>query len=74
MAYYRLYHISDGHFNRVEELSAEDDLQAIRQADALVETGGAELWCGRRRVKTFAPDRALGARRSDLTEPAQDWR
>ena len=68
MVYYRLYHISDAHFCRVEEFNAEDDLQAVRQAGARLATGAAELWCGKRRVKTFGQQPPAQARR---TEPAE---
>jgi len=59
MAYYRLYHISDAHFCRVEEFYADDDAQAVREAVASLETGAAELWCGKRRVKIFGQPSAL---------------
>ena len=74
MAYYRLYHISDGHFCRVEELSAEDDVQAVRQAGMLLETGAAELWSGKRRVKTFGKPSPNPARADGLAESAQSAR
>ena len=53
MAYYRLYQLEGAHFRGVAELDAKDDAQAIRQAAELAGTGGAELWCGPRRVERF---------------------
>ncbi len=53
MAYYRLYFVRDGHFVRFEEILADDDLDAVRLAGASAGSLGLELWCGRRRVKTF---------------------
>jgi hypothetical protein len=53
MAYYRLYFVRDGHFVRFEEILAEDDVQAVRTAGSSAGALGLELWCGRRRVKSF---------------------
>lgn len=55
MAYYRLYFVRDGRFMRFEEILADDDVQAVHRAAASAGDLGMELWCGRRRVKSFAP-------------------
>jgi hypothetical protein len=49
-----LYLLRDGCPWRAEVLYAPDDVDAVRQATALVE-GPAELWCGARKVKMFNP-------------------
>jgi hypothetical protein len=53
VAYYRLYHVRRGRFARSNELDADDDVAAVRQARTLVEDDPAELWCGGRKVSTF---------------------
>ena len=57
MAYYRLYRLAEpgGKFVGFEEIEAEDDAGAVRQADAFVGRQALELWCGKRKVKSFAP-------------------
>ena len=56
MAYYRLYRLSaaDGKFVGFEEFEAEDDVDAVRQAEAFLGRQPLELWCGKRKVKSFA--------------------
>jgi hypothetical protein len=51
--YYRLYHVKDDHFAGVDDFEAPDDLQAIHHAKTLDGTAAAELWCGKRKIKTF---------------------
>lgn len=53
LPYYRLYHVRHGRFARTDELEADDDVTAVRQARELVEDGPAELRCGERKVTTF---------------------
>lgn len=53
MPYYRLYHLRRGHFARSNEVEADDDVAAVRQARSLVVGDPAELWCGERKVKNF---------------------
>ena len=60
MAYYRLYHVRRGHFARFDEIEAEGDIAAVRQAGALVREDMAELWCGSRKVMDFPPAGADG--------------
>ena len=57
MAYYRLYRLAEpgGKFVGFEEIEAVDDVDAARQADVHVGRQALELWCGKRKVKTFAP-------------------
>ena len=57
LAYYRLYILSgsEGRFVGFEEIEAGDDVDAARQADAHVGAQPLELWCGKRKVKSFAP-------------------
>ena len=56
MAYYRLYLLDGpkGRFVGFEEIEAIDDDDAVRQAEALPGTQARELWCGKRKVKSFA--------------------
>jgi hypothetical protein len=56
MAYYRLYLLSapDGHFIGFEELEAADDVEAIRLAERHLGPQPLELWCGKRKIRTFA--------------------
>jgi hypothetical protein len=51
--YYRIYYVKGGHFAGFDGFSAEDDVDAVRQALNLAEERHAELWCGKRKVKTF---------------------
>jgi hypothetical protein len=51
--YYRLYYVKGGHFAGFDGFSAEDDVDAVRQAEILAEGRHAELWCGKRKVRTF---------------------
>lgn len=56
LAYYRLYILSGskGRFVGFEEIEAADDVEAARQADAHVGAQPLELWCGKRKVKSYA--------------------
>jgi hypothetical protein len=55
MAYYRLYRLAepDGKFVGFEEIEADDDADALRQSEAFVGRQALELWCGKRKVKSF---------------------
>lgn len=55
MAYYRLYLLGnpDGRFVGFEEIEAADDVEAIRQAERHLGPQPLELWCGKRKVKSF---------------------
>ena len=57
MAYYRLYRLAEpgGKFVGFEEIEAENDAAAVRQAESFAGRQALELWCGKRRVKSFAP-------------------
>ena len=57
MGYYRLYLLDGptGRFVGFEEIEAADDVDAVRAAEALPGGQARELWCGKRKVKTFAP-------------------
>ena len=57
MTYYRLYRLAEpgGRFVGFEEIEAPDDADAVRQAGAYAGRQALELWCGKRRVKAFAP-------------------
>ena len=56
MAYYRLYllHAGSGRFVGFEEIEAVDDGAAARLADDNHPGRARELWCGKRKVKTYA--------------------
>jgi hypothetical protein len=43
----------DGRFVGIEEIEAEDDVDAVRLADRHAGRQPLELWCGKRRVKTI---------------------
>ena len=55
VVYYRLYLLSnsDGRFVGFEEIEATDDLEAVRIAEAHGGPQPLELWCGKRKVKSF---------------------
>ena len=57
MAYYRLYRLAEpgGKFVGFEEIEAEDDAGAVTQAEAFAGPQALELWCGKRKVRGFAP-------------------
>jgi hypothetical protein len=61
LAYYRLYILSglEGRFVGFEEIEAEDDVDAVHQAEAHLGAHPLELWCGKRKVKTFAARAAV---------------
>ena len=61
LAYYRLYILSgsEGRFVGFEEIEAADDVEAARQAEAYAGAQPLELWCGKRKVKSFAAVRDL---------------
>ena len=56
MAYYRLYVLShpEGRFVGFEEVEASDDVEAVRLVHGFVGAQPLELWCGKRKVKSFA--------------------
>ena len=56
LAYYRLYLLSGpaGRFIGFEEIEAVDDVEAIRLAERHLGPQPLELWCGNRKVKSFA--------------------
>lgn len=55
MAYYRLYRLAEpgGKFVGFEEFDAEDDDVAVAQAEAFAGPQALELWCGKRKVRSF---------------------
>jgi len=55
VVYYRLYLLSnpDGRFVGFEEIEAPDDLSAVRMAEGHAGPQPLELWCGKRKVKSF---------------------
>ena len=61
MVYYRLYLLSQdgGHFVGFEEIVAADDAEAIRLAGRHCGLHPLELWCGQRRVTSFAATREV---------------
>lgn len=65
MGYYRLYLMSvpDGRFVGFEEIEAADDPEAVRRAQAFVGPQPLELWCGKRKVKSFKAIDAASAER-----------
>jgi hypothetical protein len=55
MADYILYWFEGPGVVRCEELVADSDEAAVAEALRLQGSNAAELWCGVRRVKNFAP-------------------
>jgi hypothetical protein len=55
LQYYRLYMMAEpgGRFVGFEEIEAGDDVEAVRLAEAHPGTKARELWCGKRKVRTF---------------------
>lgn len=55
LQYYRLYMMAEpgGKFVGFEEIEAGDDVEAVRLAEAHPGTQARELWCGKRKVRTF---------------------
>ena len=55
MAYYRLYMLgtAEGRFVGFEEIDATDDVDAVRHAERYIGANPLELWCGKRKVKSF---------------------
>ncbi len=55
MVYYRLYTLgaADGAFIAADEISAVDDVEAVRIARSMANGRAMELWCGKRKVKSF---------------------
>jgi hypothetical protein len=51
--YYRLYYIKNGHFAGFDGFSADDDDDAMRQAEGLSDSRQSELWCGKRKLKVL---------------------
>jgi hypothetical protein len=57
VGYYRLYLLAEpgGTFVGFEEFEAQDDIEAVRVAEGHVGAQALELWCGKRKIRTFAP-------------------
>lgn len=57
VAYYRLYRLAEpgGKFVGFEEIEAVDDVEAARLAAAHCGPRPLELWCGKRKVRSFPP-------------------
>jgi hypothetical protein len=63
LVYYRLYLLAnpDGRFIGFEEIDASDDVEAVRIAEQFRGRHPLELWCGQRRVKSFAAKKVTAA-------------
>ncbi|MBV9882624.1 MAG: hypothetical protein JO276_06410 [Sphingomonadaceae bacterium] len=63
MGYYRLYLLDgpEGRFVGFEEIEAADDVEAVRLAEAMPDRHARELWCGKRKVKSFAAKDVAGS-------------
>jgi len=55
MIYYRLYLLNpaNGRFVGFEEIEAPDDVEAVHAAAQFGGNQPLELWCGKRKVKSF---------------------
>lgn len=51
----------DGRFVGFEEIEAQDDVEAVRLAESFVGSQPLELWCGKRKVKSFAAVQTAGS-------------
>jgi hypothetical protein len=62
VGYYRLYLLDGpkGRFVGFEEIEAVDDVEAVRIAETLPDRHARELWCGKRKVKTFPAKSVAG--------------
>ena len=62
LGYYRLYRLSDadGRFVGFEEIEAADDVEAVRMAERHCGPQALELWCGKRKVRSFPAGGAEG--------------
>ena len=67
MPHYRLYHLKDGSFVHADDIEAEDDVLAVRQARPMLEGRAGEIWCGTRRVTTL--DAVMGERAATAAAP-----
>jgi len=56
VTYYRLYMMSgpEGRIIGFEEIEALDDVEAARLAEAYFGKHVMELWCGKRKVRSYA--------------------
>ena len=63
LVYYRLYRLSSpgGRFVGFEEIEADDDVSAVHAALAFCGPYPLELWCGKRKVKSFPAESADGS-------------
>ena len=63
MIYYRVYLLSRDteHFVGFEEIEAPDDVEAARLAERHCGFHPLELWCGQRKVKSFAATREVAS-------------
>lgn len=71
MAYYRLYMMSgpEGRFVGFEEIEAIDDVEAARLAEAYLGKHPMELWCGKRKVRSYPADGDASGGASSGTAP-----
>lgn len=55
MTYYRLYMVNPvtSRFIGFEEIEASDDVEAVHAATGFAGGHALELWCGKRKVKSF---------------------
>jgi hypothetical protein len=63
VGYYRLYRLAEpgGKFVGFEEIEALDDVEASRLAEVHCGRQALELWCGKRKVRTFPPQSATSS-------------
>jgi hypothetical protein len=63
LSYYRLLFMKavDGPVMGSEEISARDDVEAVRIARRRIGDQPVELWCDKRKVKQFAPVQSSGS-------------
>jgi hypothetical protein len=66
VGYYRLYLVNpvNGRFVGFEEIEAPDDVQAVHMAGHYSGSQALELWCGKRKVKSFPVNQASNEDRS----------
>jgi hypothetical protein len=73
MTYYRLYHLNrcSGHIERVEEIEAADDVEAVSIARDCERGAGVELWQeGRKVLRLEGPSDRFVPAKPDVSQDA----
>ena len=68
MAAYRLFHFDNGRLVSASSITADNDLDAVRQCWNIERVDTAELWCSHRKVLTFPRQLAAATPVKDLSD------